>query len=113
MSADCIFCKIIAGELPTTVVYETDDVLAFPDLHAQAPHHYLIIPKQHIASLKEATDEIILGKLLLAAKQVAINAGIADSGFRTNINCGDDGGQTVYHIHVHVLGGRRMTWPPG
>lgn len=113
--SDCIFCKIVAKELPTEVLYEDDDVLAFPDIKAQAPVHALIIPKRHISSLRDAqpSDEAILGKLMLTANQLAETLGIKESGFRTVMNCGDDGGQTVYHIHLHLLGKRRLTWPPG
>ena len=112
---DCVFCKIIDKQIPAEILFEDEDVLAFPDINAQAPHHLLIIPKKHIAALREATneDQAILGKLLLTANHLAEKLNFKDSGYRTIINCGDDGGQTVYHIHVHVLAGRRLTWPPG
>lgn len=112
---DCIFCKIAAGEIPAKVVYQNDDVLAFRDLNPQAPTHILVIPKKHIATTNDVTaaDEALIGKMLLAAKQVAKDEGIADSGYRTVMNCNRGAGQTVFHIHLHVLGGRPMGWPPG
>jgi histidine triad (HIT) family protein len=113
--SDCIFCKIAAGEIPADKLYEDDHVLAFRDLSPQAPTHALVIPKAHIANVN-ALDEgnaDIMGKLFLAAKQVAAAEGVAENGFRTVLNCNDHGGQTVYHLHIHLLGGRQMTWPPG
>lgn len=111
----CIFCKIVNKEIPSKIVFEDEDVLAFHDLNPQAPTHVLVIPKRHIAGIGQAVpeDEIILGRLLLAAKRVAEVTGIAESGFRTVINSGANAGQTVFHLHVHVLGGRSMAWPPG
>ncbi len=111
---DCIFCKIAAGEIPAKLVYEDDRAIAFLDLKPQAPSHLLIIPRQHIASLAHLTaaDVSLLGHLQWVASQVARHAGLAN-GFRVVINTGDDGGQTVAHLHLHVLGGRAMTWPPG
>lgn len=113
--SDCIFCKIVAGEIPADKVYEDDRVIGFRDLNPQAPTHVLLIPRKHIASLNElqAEDEALLGHLFSAAAKVAEQEGFAESGYRTVINCNDDGGQTVFHIHLHLLGGRRMTWPPG
>lgn len=112
---DCIFCKIVAGEIPADRVYEDDQVVGFRDLNPQAPTHVLMIPKKHIASLNELdqADEVTIGHLFTAARQFAGQEGIAEAGYRTVINCNDDGGQTVFHIHLHLLGGRRMTWPPG
>jgi len=113
--SDCIFCKIIAGEIPATVVHETDDVLAFRDLGPQAPTHVLVIPKRHIATINDMrdSDAELVGKLYLAAQKVAADEGISESGFRTVMNCNEGAGQTVFHMHLHVLGGRPMTWPPG
>ncbi len=111
----CIFCKIVAGEIPAAKVYEDERAVAFRDINPQAPTHALVIPRRHVASLGEAGegDEALLGHLLLVAARVAREAGHAGRGFRTVINSGADAGQTVFHIHVHVLGGRRLTWPPG
>ncbi len=112
---DCIFCKIAAGEIPATKVLETDDVVVFRDLNPQAPTHLLAIPRKHIATINDLTedDAELVGKLYLAARQVAADEGIADSGYRTVMNCGEGAGQTVFHIHLHILGGRPLTWPPG
>jgi histidine triad (HIT) family protein len=113
--SDCIFCKIIAGEIPATIVHETDDVLAFRDLGPQAPTHVLVIPKRHIATINDMqdSDAELVGKLYLAAQKVAADEGISESGYRTVMNCNKGAGQTVFHMHLHVLGGRPMTWPPG
>ncbi|MFC4761499.1 histidine triad nucleotide-binding protein [Dyella koreensis] len=113
--ADTIFGKIIRREIPADIVYEDDDVLAFRDLNAQAPVHVLFVPKRAIASLDEAkaSDAELLGKLLLAAAAYARQQGLAEQGYRTVINCNEHGGQTVFHLHVHLLAGRRMHWPPG
>ncbi|RKN86965.1 histidine triad nucleotide-binding protein [Paenibacillus ginsengarvi] len=107
---DCIFCKIVKGEIPSRKVFENDRVLAFHDIQPAAPVHALVIPKKHIASMNEAEeeDQEVLGELLLTAKQVARELGIADSGYRLINNVGADGGQVVYHIHVHVLGGDKL-----
>lgn len=115
MSDDCLFCKIVAGDIPGDVVYEDDDVYAFRDINPAAPTHVLVIPKKHIASVKDATpeDEALMGKLLLAGNKVAEQEGLTQDGFRYVINTGGHGGQTVFHIHLHVLGGRQMVWPPG
>lgn len=112
--ADCLFCKIAAGAIPVTRVYEDDEVLCFPDLHPQAPTHLLLIPKRHLASLADsvASDSALLGKLLGAAAQVA-KAQRLERGYRVVGNAGEDGGQSVPHLHLHLLGGRPMTWPPG
>lgn len=110
-----VFQKIIDREIPADIVYETDEVLAFRDVHPQAPTHVLVIPKRPIEKLGDATpdDGALLGQLLLAAGEVARREGLIESGFRTVINHGHDAGQSVYHLHVHVLGGRRLAWPPG
>ncbi|MBI3187395.1 MAG: histidine triad nucleotide-binding protein [Gammaproteobacteria bacterium] len=112
---DCIFCKIAAGTIPANIVYQNDDVLAFRDLNPQAPTHILVIPKKHIATTNDITakDAALIGQMYLAAKQIAKDEGIAESGYRTVMNCNRGAGQTVFHIHLHVLGGRQMNWPPG
>ncbi len=113
--SDCIFCKIVAGDIPANKVYEDDDILGFRDLNPQAPTHVLFIPKRHIATLNDLQlqDAELIGRLFLAARQVAAEEGIAESGYRTLFNCNREGGQEVYHLHLHLLGGRQMTWPPG
>ena len=112
---DCLFCKIVAGEIPAAKVYENDRVVAFRDINPQAPTHVLVIPRAHIASLSESSedDEALLGHLLLTAAFVAHGEGLGEDGYRTVINTGAGAGQSVFHIHVHVLGGRRLSWPPG
>ena len=112
---DCIFCKIIAGDIPGDIVYQDDDVLAFRDLNPQAPTHILVIPKKHLATTNDLKpeDAELAGKLMLAAQKIAHDEGIADAGYRTVINCNAGAGQTVFHIHLHLLGGRPMSWPPG
>jgi histidine triad (HIT) family protein len=112
---DTIFGKIVRREIPADIVYENDDVLAFRDLNPQAPVHVLFVPKRAIATLNDATaaDAELLGKLLLAAASYAKSEGFDKDGYRTVINCNEHGGQTVFHLHVHLLAGRRMTWPPG
>ena len=111
----CLFCKIASKQIPAKVVFEENDLLAFHDINPGAPTHLLIIPKQHITALNEATVEhqALLGKLLLAARRAAEEAGIAESGFRVVVNNGPHAGQSVFHMHMHVLGGRPMAWPPG
>lgn len=113
--SDTIFSKIIRREIPADIVYEDDDVLAFRDLNPQAPVHLLFIPKKPIATLNDATaeDATLLGKLMLATVAYAKREGFAEQGYRTVINCNEDGGQTVFHLHVHLLAGRRLQWPPG
>ncbi len=113
--ADCLFCKIAAGEIPAEMVKEADDWIAFRDISPQAPTHILIIPREHIATLNDAAPgkEALLGSLFLAARQIAAEEGIAESGYRTVVNCNADAGQAVFHIHLHLLGGREMGWPPG
>jgi len=113
--SDCLFCKIIAGEIPAKKIYEDDHVFAFEDINPQAPVHYLIIPKQHIATINDldSSHEALLGKMYLAAQQLAEQSGIAEDGYRAVMNCGAAAGQTVFHIHLHLLGGRPLSWPPG
>lgn|SRR3989338_2853476 len=108
----CLFCGIAAKQVPATVVYEDTDVVAFRDLNPQAPVHVVVIPRQHVPRVSEATAPA-LGILVVAATQVAQQMQIAERGYRLVINCNAEGGQTVYHLHVHVLGGRPMRWPPG
>lgn len=112
---DCIFCKIAAGEIPCQQVHADTEILAFEDLHPQAPVHVLIIPRRHIPSLGElAPDDVELaGKLQMAAGQVAAKLGLAESGYRVVVNCGRDACQAVPHLHLHLLGGRALGWPPG
>lgn len=113
MAEQCLFCRIVRREIPATIVAETDDMVAFRDITPRAPVHVLVIPKQHVASLNEATDAAQLGKLSLLATEIARAEGITESGYRTVINTGPDAGQTVFHVHLHLLGGRDMGWPPG
>jgi len=110
---DCLFCKMVAGEIKPDVVYEDDKVLAFRDINPQAPVHFLIIPKKHVATLNELDDQELAGYLMLTAAKLAQQEGLGDKGYRTLVNCNSHGGQAVYHLHVHVLGGRQMHWPPG
>ena len=112
---DCIFCKIVKGEIPTNKVYEDEEFLAFPDLNPQAPLHLLVIPKKHIRNIMEldAGDTGLMGRLLFKAQELAKSNGCAENGARFVINCKSHGGQTVDHLHCHVLGGRFMGWPPG
>ncbi|MBV0933522.1 histidine triad nucleotide-binding protein [Marinobacterium weihaiense] len=111
---DCLFCKILAGEIPAEVVYEDDQVLAFRDINPQAPFHCLIIPRKHIATLNDIADEdqALVGHMIQAAGTIARQQGFEQDGYRTVFNCNTHGGQTVYHIHLHLLGGKPMGWPP-
>jgi histidine triad (HIT) family protein len=111
----CIFCRIAAKEIPASVVYEDDEMLAFDDINPKAPVHVLLIPKEHFASLNELPEgrEALLGRILAKARDVAEAKGVGKSGYRVVLNTARDSGQDVFHIHVHVLGGRKMTWPPG
>jgi len=112
---DCLFCKIVHGEIKSNLVYQDDEVIAFHDIHPQAPTHILCIPRRHISTLNDLTDQDaeIAGKLLLTARRLARELGFAEEGYRLVMNCNDHGGQTVYHIHLHLLGGRPCGWPPG
>lgn len=112
---DCLFCKIINGEIPSSKVYEDELVYAFRDIEPQAPVHILIIPKEHIASANELTEEnaSVVGHVFAVAAEIAKAEGIAEGGYRIVNNCGEDGGQTVKHLHFHMLGGRSLQWPPG
>lgn len=111
----CIFCKIVQGEIPCNKVYEDDSVIAFRDLHPQAPHHLLIIPRKHVSTLNDFSEEDLplMGSLVLAANKIAASLGVDKKGYRLVTNCNEDGGQTVFHVHVHFLAGRSLTWPPG
>ena len=113
--SDCIFCKIVNGDIPSDMVYEDDLVIGFRDLNPQAPHHYLLIPKQHIATINDVDqgNEAIMGRLYSAAAKLAKELGFDEAGYRAVMNCNGDAGQTVYHVHLHVLAGRQLTWPPG
>lgn len=113
--SDCLFCKIINREIPASIVYEDQRVLAFNDINPQAPTHVLVIPRRHIASLNEigVEDDQIVGELVRRAAAIAKDRGLAEGGFRTVFNTNRLAGQTVFHIHLHLLGGRAMTWPPG
>ncbi len=112
---ECLFCKIAAGDIPCDVVHEDDEMIAFRDISPQAPVHVLIIPRRHIASMTDLTDADVglLGRLQVTAAGVAADLGLAESGYRCVINCGQDGCQSVPHLHVHLLGGRALGWPPG
>jgi len=112
---DCLFCKVLAGEIPADIIYESESAIAFRDINPQAPTHALVIPRKHIATINalQSGDEEIVGQLFMAAKAVAEQEGIADAGYRAVMNCNEGAGQTVFHIHLHVLGGRQLDWPPG
>jgi histidine triad (HIT) family protein len=109
----CLFCRIVRREIPAAIVWEDAHSLAFRDIDPKSPVHIVVIPKRHFPSLNDAADATHLGRLLLAAREIAEGEGIAESGYRTVVNTGADAGQTVFHLHVHVMGGRRMAWPPG
>jgi len=113
--SDDLFLKIIAREIPADIIYEDDDVLAFRDLNPQAPLHVLIIPKTHIRTINDmrAEDAEVFGKLFLAAQKIAVDHGVAEDGYRVVMNCNAAAGQTVFHVHLHLLGGREFSWPPG
>ena len=112
---NCLFCKIAAGEIPSQKLYEDENVVAFRDIAPQAPNHFLVIPRQHISTLNDidASHAELLGHMQLTGARLAKELQIAEDGFRFVMNCNRQGGQTVYHIHLHVLGGRQMSWPPG
>ncbi len=109
----CLFCRIVRREIPASIVWEDEHALAFRDIDPKAPTHVLVVPKRHLASLNETTDAMLLGRLLLAAREIAEGESIAAGGYRVVLNTGPDAGQTVFHLHAHLMGGRRMTWPPG
>ena len=115
MKKDCVFCKIINKEIPARFVFENEKIIAFHDIRPQAPIHILIIPREHIPTINdlEMKHKEIIGDMFLTAKQIAKQEGLSDPGYRLVFNCNHDAGQEVYHIHLHLLGGRRMMWPPG
>ena len=112
---DCLFCKIEQDEIPSERIYEDDQLFAIKDINPQAPTHLLIIPRKHFASILDVktTDQALIGSIFEVAKKLAYELGLTQSGFRIVLNCGSDGGQTIFHIHFHLLGGRTMGWPPG
>jgi histidine triad (HIT) family protein len=113
--SDCLFCKILSGDIPADIVYESDAAIAFRDINPQAPTHVLVIPRKHIATINDLdeSDKDIVGGLYMAAKEIALQEGMAEDGYRAVMNCNAGAGQTVFHIHLHVLGGRPLSWPPG
>ncbi len=114
-SPDCVFCKITTGAIEADIIYQTDQVIGFRDVNPQAPMHVLIIPRRHIATINDITesDAEVIGQLFVAAKEIAALEGFSEPGYRTTMNCNADAGQTVFHVHLHLLGGRQFTWPPG
>lgn len=112
---DCLFCKILTGEIPCEAVYQDEQLLVFKDINPQAPHHLLIIPKKHIATVNDITreDQALIGHMVLTAKEMAAKLGVDERGYRLVLNTNQDGGQQVYHIHLHLLAGRPLLWPPG
>jgi len=113
--SECLFCRIERGELDADIVYQNDSVIAFRDINPQAPTHILIIPRKHIATIDDLQDDdaATVGALFLAAKELAASEGLGDSGYRVAMNCGEGAGQSVFHIHLHMIGGRALSWPPG
>lgn len=112
---DCLFCRILNGDIPADVIYESDTAIAFRDINPKAPTHAVIIPRRHISTINDIgeDDQEVVGSLYLAAKAIAAQEGFSDEGFRTVMNCNEAAGQTVFHIHLHLLGGRQLGWPPG
>lgn len=112
---DCLFCKIRDGEVPANIIYEDEHLLAFEDVNPQAPVHILLIPRKHIATINEIqeADAQLVARLYMAAKKIAVDKGVAEEGYRLVMNCNEKAGQTVFHLHLHMLAGRTMTWPPG
>ncbi|NNC77029.1 MAG: histidine triad nucleotide-binding protein [Woeseiaceae bacterium] len=113
--SDCLFCKIASGDIPADVVYESDTALAFRDINPMAPTHVLIIPREHVSTINDIDEkhEALVGSLFRAAKEIAASDGLSEDGYRVVMNCNQAAGQTVFHIHLHLLGGRNLTWPPG
>ena len=111
----CLFCEIAAGRVPAKIAYKDDEVLAFHDINPQGPTHVLVVPRRHITSLVDLTpeDDALIGSLVRRARDLAVEKGLDDRGFRLVFNCGEDAGYSVYHIHLHLVGGRKMAWPPG
>ena len=114
-NADCLFCRIVAGDIPAEIIHESDTAIAFRDINPKAPTHVLIIPRKHIATINEidSSDQLMVGSLYTAAQEIAVAEGFADHGYRVVMNCNEAAGQTVFHIHLHLLGGRKFDWPPG
>jgi histidine triad (HIT) family protein len=112
---DCLFCKILAGDIPADIVYESDSAIGFRDINPQAPTHVVIIPRKHIATINDIApdDQQVVGSLFTAAREIAATEGHSDAGYRVAMNCNESAGQTVFHIHLHLLGGRSFSWPPG
>jgi len=112
---DCLFCKILDGDIPADIIYESDSAIAFRDVNPKAPVHVLIIPREHIATINDlsAGDAAMVGSLFMAAKEIAAEEGLADDGYRVVMNCNAAAGQSVFHLHLHMLGGRTLAWPPG
>lgn len=113
MADGCLFCRIVRGDIPARIVAETPECVAFRDINPQAPTHVVVVPREHVASLDAARDPALVGRLALLAAEIARSEGIAEKGYRTVINTNADAGQTVFHIHLHLLGGRALGWPPG
>lgn len=113
MADDCLFCKIIRREIPAKLSFENEHCVAFHDINPQAPLHVLVVPREHVASLNQAHDPAMVGHLMLAAAEIAKREGVAEAGYRTVVNTNGAAGQTVFHIHLHLLGGRELGWPPG
>ena len=113
MTESCLFCRIVRREIPAKVIHEDEHTVAFRDIDPKAPTHVLVIPKEHVPSLNEATDAAQVGRLMLVAAQIAKAEGIAEEGYRMVVNSGANAGQTVFHVHLHLLGGRGLSWPPG
>jgi histidine triad (HIT) family protein len=109
----CLFCRIVRGEVPAKLVYETPDVVAFRDIKPQAPYHIVVIPRQHVATLNDVDDPALVGRLAMAGAEIAKREGFSERGYRTVINANEHGGQTVFHLHLHLLAGRHFGWPPG
>jgi histidine triad (HIT) family protein len=112
---DCLFCKIVNGDIPADIIHKSETTVAFRDINPQAPTHVLVIPRKHVATINDLgeDDSRVVGDMYLAAKEIAASEGIADEGYRAVMNCNAGAGQTVFHIHLHVLGGRGLSWPPG
>jgi histidine triad (HIT) family protein len=113
MADDCLFCRIVRGEIPAKLVFEDEHCIAFRDINPQAPTHVLVVPREHVESLDRTTDSVLIGRLLVAAAAIARQENVAEAGYRTVINTNRAAGQTVFHLHVHLLGGRPLEWPPG
>ena len=113
MTENCLFCRIARKEIPASIVLENEHVVAFRDIDPKAPTHVLVVPRTHVATLDDVSDAKLLGELLLAAAAIARTEGIVAGGYRTVVNCGSDAGQAVFHVHLHLLGGRKLAWPPG